>query len=295
MSEVVLIAKQTYVWLNQLSDIYQRPITRLDQIPDEELDRLAKLGFTGLWLIGIWTRSDASRAIKQRMGNQDAIASAYSLYDYQIAEDLGGDAAYDSLNERIESSGIAARCRYGPKSRWLRRAMGFEHPEYFVQTDRPPYPNYQFNHENLSSDSRVGIYLEDGYFSQSDAAVVFKRVDHQSGNVAYIYHGNDGTQMPWNDTAQLDYLNPEVREAVIQKILDVARRFSIIRFDAAMTLAKKHIQRLWYPAPGLVGRFRSRSEFGALSDEDFHRAIPEEFWREVVDRINTELRYPATG
>ena len=83
-------------------------------------------------------------------------------------------------------------------------------------------------------------------------------MDHQSGNVAYIYHGNDGTQMPWNDTAQLDYLNPEVREAVIQKILDVARRFSIIRFDAAMTLAKKHIQRLWYPAPGL-GAIPSRS------------------------------------
>jgi hypothetical protein len=31
--------------------------------------------------------------------------------------------------------------------------------------------------------------------------------------------------MPWNDTAQLNYLMPEVREAVIQTILAVARRF----------------------------------------------------------------------
>ena len=31
--------------------------------------------------------------------------------------------------------------------------------------------------------------------------------------------------MPWNDTAQLNYLNPEVREAVIQTILHVARQF----------------------------------------------------------------------
>ena len=57
-----------------------------------------------------------------------------------------------------------------------------------------------------------------------------------TGDARYIYHGNDGTSMPWNDTAQLNYLNPAVREAVIQTILEVARRFPIIRFDAAMTL-----------------------------------------------------------
>jgi hypothetical protein len=25
----------------------------------------------------------------------------------------------------------------------------------------------------------------------------------------YIYHGNDGTSMPWNDTAQLNYFEPD--------------------------------------------------------------------------------------
>jgi hypothetical protein len=94
--------------------------------------------------------------------------------------------------------------------------------------------------------------------------------------------------MPWNDTAQLDYLNPEVRETVIQTILHVARNFPIIRFDAAMTLAKKHIQRLWYPAPGHGGDIPSRSEHG-LPQAEFDRAIPEEFWREVVDRVAQEV------
>ena len=56
--------------------------------------------------------------------------------------------------------------------------------------------------------------------------------------------------MPWNDTAQLNYLNPDVREAVIQTILHVARQFPIIRFDAAMTLAKKHVQAPVVPEPG---------------------------------------------
>ena len=53
---------------------------------------------------------------------------------------------------------------------------------------------------------------------------------------------------------------PAVREQVIQTILDVARRFPIIRFDAAMVLARKHIQRLWWPEPGAGGGIPSRAE-----------------------------------
>jgi hypothetical protein len=140
----------------------------------------------------------------------------------------------------------------------------------------------------LSEDERVGVYLEDHYYSREDAAVVFKRVDHWTGNEKYIYHGNDGTSMPWNDTAQLNFLKAEVREAVIQTILHVARNFPVIRFDAAMTLAKKHYQRLWYPQPGTGGDIPSRSEF-SLTREEFDNAMPIEFWREVVDRVAQEV------
>ena len=55
-----------------------------------------------------------------------------------------------------------------------------------------------------------------------------------------------------------------------------------------MVLAKKHIQRLWYPEPGKGGDIASRSRF-ALSRDDFERRIPEEFWREVVDRCAKEI------
>ena len=46
MPNLVLIAKQTYVWLNQLAKEYQRDVHTLDQIPDEELDKLAARGFS---------------------------------------------------------------------------------------------------------------------------------------------------------------------------------------------------------------------------------------------------------
>ena len=89
MPRLVLMAKNSFVWLDQLSKKYQRSITTLDQIPDEELDDLARWGFTGLWLIGLWERSTASARVKQLCGNPEAIASAYSLAGYWIAERSG--------------------------------------------------------------------------------------------------------------------------------------------------------------------------------------------------------------
>ena len=288
MPRVVLMAKTVLVWLYQLTKKYNRPINHLDQIPDEELDALRDEGFTGLWLIGLWERSHASQRIKQICGNPEAAASAYSLYDYDIASGLGGWDALDNLRRRCWQRGIRLASDMVPNHTGMDGKWVVEHPDYFVARKDCPFPSYSFNGENLSWDSRVSIYLEDHYYSRSDCAVCFKRVDNQTGDVTYIYHGNDGTGMPWNDTAQIDYLNPTAREAVIQKILHVARNFPIIRFDAAMVLAKKHIRRLWYPEPGHGGDIASRSQY-ALSNQEFENRIPTEFWREVVDRCAQEM------
>jgi glycosidase len=287
MAHVVLMAKMVYVWLDQLSRTYALPITRLDQVPDAELDRLASRGFTGLWLIGLWERSPASQRIKQLCGNPEAIASAYSLYDYEVAADLGGWDALANLRERAKSRGIRLASDMVPNHTGIYSRWVIQHPDWFVQTDYPPFPTYQFTGEDLSGDSNICLQVEDGYWNKSDAAVVFKYYDKNCGRVRYIYHGNDGTSIPWNDTAQLNYLIPELREAVIQTILHVARNFSIIRFDAAMTLAKKHYQRLWFPLRGLGGGVPSRAEHG-MSKDEFDAAFPVEFWREVVDRVAAE-------
>lgn len=288
MPSLVLLAKNAYVWLDQLSKKHQKNIYHLDHIPDEELDKLARWGVTGLWLIGLWERSAASKRIKQLRGNPDAVASAYSLYDYQIAADLGGEEAYQALRARAWQRGIRLSSDMVPNHMGIDSLWVTEHPDWFIQLDYSPFPSYSFNGPNLSGDERVGIYLEDHYYDNSDAAVVFKRVDNYSGHSSYIYHGNDGTSMPWNDTAQLNYLMPEVREAVIQTILHVARKFPIIRFDAAMTLAKKHYQRLWFPEPGSGGDIPTRSGF-SLTKAQFDELIPVEFWREVVDRVAQEV------
>ncbi len=287
MPQMVLMAKNTYVWLDQLSKKYQRNITRLDQIPDEELDQLQRWGITGLWLIGLWERSKASRTIKQWMGNTDAVASAYSLHDYRIADDLGGPDACANLRDRAARRGIRLASDMVPNHMGIDSSWVADHPDWFLSVDQPPYPSYAFAGNDLAADSRVSVHLEDHYWNHSDAAVVFKFHQHASGKTQYMYHGNDGTSTPWNDTAQLNYLLPEVREAVIQTILHVARQFSVIRFDAAMTLAKRHIQRLWFPALGATGSIPSRQLFG-MSKAEFDALMPNEFWRDVVDRCAIE-------
>ncbi len=288
MPRTVLLAKQTYVWLDQLSKRFGHHIQRLDEVPDEELDEMAARGITGLWLIGVWERSKASQKIKRMTGNPDAIASAYSLKNYEVAAELGGWSALENLKRRAMARGIRMASDMVPNHTGLDSDWMIEHPDWFLSLTTPPFPRSSFDGPDLSDDGRVGIFLENGYYSQTDASVVFRRVERETGENRYVYHGNDGTAMPWNDTAQLDYLKPEVREAVMETILNVARHFPIIRFDAAMTLAKKHIHRLWFPAPGSGGDIPSRAGRG-ISAAQFDALMPREFWREVVDRVAVEV------
>jgi hypothetical protein len=288
MPNVVLMAKSTYVWLEQLSKKYLRHIHRLDQIPDEELQLLSDRGITGLWLIGLWERSVASQTIKRLRGHSDAVASAYSLKEYQIANDLGGNAAYENLRDRAARARIRLASDMVPNHMGIDSNWVIEHPDWFLYRWESPFPVYRFEGPDLSTDSRVEIKIEDHYYDQSDAAVVFRLRHHREGTTRYVYHGNDGTTFAWNDTAQLDYSKAAVREHVIQVILHVARLFPIIRFDAAMVLAKRHVQRLWFPLPGAGGSIPSRAE-NAMTQDEFDSLMPHEFWREVVDRVAAEV------
>ncbi len=287
MSRAAVVAKNARVWLHQLSTSSGRPITRLDQVPADEIRALRQRGLDCLWLIGVWERSPASAAIKHRSGLPHAAASAYSIFDYRVSADLGGDAAMDGLIETARECGVRIGVDVVPNHMGIDSVWVREHPDWFVGCDESPFPSYTFNGPDLSGDPRFGLYLEDHYYDATDAAVVFLRRDRESGEERFLYHGNDGTSTPWNDTAQLDYTRREVRQAMTVLILSLASRFPLLRFDAAMTLTRRHFQRLWYPAPGDGGAVPSRSAHG-LGREDFARRMPVEFWRQVCDAAAEE-------
>src|SRR5208337_375097 len=164
MPGAVLIAKSTYVWLAQLSRQYGRHIGRLDEIPDEELALLARRGINTLWLIGVWERSRASKTIKLLCGNRDAVASAYSLFDYTIADDLGGESAYVNLRDRAYHHGVRLASDMVPNHMGIDSPWVVEHPEWFMSRWESPYPAYSFNGPDLSHDGRVEIKIEDHYY-----------------------------------------------------------------------------------------------------------------------------------
>ena len=65
-------------------------------------------------------------------GNPEAVPSAYSLYDYQIADDLGGEERIPKFKERTWQRGIRLASDMVPNhvgiySRWV-----IEHPDWFV-------------------------------------------------------------------------------------------------------------------------------------------------------------------
>jgi len=90
--------------------------------------------------------------------------------------------------------------------------------------------------------------------------------------------------MPWNDTAQLNYLNPKTRIAFREVIFDVAGKFDIILLDAAMTLTKRHYKRLWFPYIGGKKFIPTRGNYN-MDDLDFDDQMPHEFWVEVLKDI----------
>jgi len=281
---LVLIAKNTFVWMSQLSEKYNKPIKHLDQIPIDELEMLKSYGLNGLWLIGIWERSPASKRIKELYGKENAIASAYSINNYRITDDLGGEDAYLKLKTKANNVGLRLGCDMVPNHTGIDSPWVIEHPNWFIQSKTNPSSVFKYDSPNLSQDPRAEIKIEEGYYSQTGAAEVFQFSSNSSEENLYIYHGNDGTSMPWNDTAQLNYLNEDTRAAVREVILDVAGKFDIIRLDAAMTLTKQHYKRLWFP-------YKDRRKFiptrgnNNMDKSGFDRLMPREFWVEVLEDI----------
>src|SRR5260221_8862211 len=99
-------------WLSELSQKQKQPVT-LANIPEAEFASWQKLGFTHLWLMGVWTtgpraRQDALRNAELRRRcmdtlpdcrDQDIAGSPYAIAEYQVPRALGGEAGLQSFRQ----------------------------------------------------------------------------------------------------------------------------------------------------------------------------------------------------
>ena len=260
MPRVVLIAKTTYVWLDQLSravrppdlaarpdpgrgarppraarlhrPVAHRPVGAQPGVADDQADARQPGGRrVGLLADGLPHRRRPRRRRGLREPPRPRVARGIRLASDMVPNHMGID------------------------SRWV-----IEHPDWFIDAREPPYPGYSLQRARPVGRSARRHLIEDHYFDNTDAAVVvparrpLDAARSATSTTATTAPACRGTT-PRSSTTS----SAEVREAVIQTILHVARQFPIIRFDAAMTLAKRHIAAALVPRAGQRRRASRRA------------------------------------
>ena len=179
--------------------------------------------------------------------------------------------------------------RHGPQPHGHRLALGHRASRVVPVRPEPPYPGYTFDGAGPLDDDRVGIVLEDHYWDDSGRRGRVQAVRPRDRRGRYIYHGNDGTSFPWNDTAQLDFLDadgpraghpddPRRRPALPDHPLRCRDGPRQEARPAALVAAARRRATRSRRAPSTPSR---KAEFDAR--------MPVEFWREVVDRVAAEV------
>ncbi|HVU11548.1 MAG TPA: alpha-amylase family glycosyl hydrolase [Phototrophicaceae bacterium] len=243
----------TWVWLTSLSKRYGRTIT-LNDVPDRALDEIARHGLDMIWLMGVWKRSAAGRAnslkykheylpVLPDLTDADVIGSAYSIADYSVDERLGGRAGLAKLRKRLKQRGLTLMLDFVPNHVGLDHPWLEAHPDYLVRGSAADLKN-----------------RKDDFFRYKPA---------QGKSIIYA-HGRDPMFPGWSDTTQLNVFNPDLRQATIQTLLDIASQCDGVRCDMAMLLLNDIFANTWR---GYVGE-----------------APPLDFWKEIIPPI--KAKYP---
>jgi hypothetical protein len=236
----------TRCWLRDLSEAAGAPVT-LASVPESEFARWAQLGFTHVWLLGVWTTGPRSRAaflehphtagslrdILPDWRPDDVPGSPYAVAEYRVPDALGGEEGLRQFRARLHRHGLRLLLDFVPNHVGLDHRWVHERPELFVQS-RARLP------ETFAVKAAEGV--------------------------RWIAHGRDPHFPPWNDTAQLDFRRSDAREAVLGELQAVARRCDGVRCDMAMLLLRDVFAATW-------------KEFPATAP-----APEAEFWAEAIAR-----------
>ena len=117
----------TRVWLTSLSEMLGRP-AQLDDIPDVELDRLAKMGFDWIWFLSVWRTGKAGQKVSRAnrewrqefeetlpdLREADIAGSGFAITGYEVHPDIGGDAALARLRKRLAKRGLKLMLDFVP-------------------------------------------------------------------------------------------------------------------------------------------------------------------------------------
>ncbi|HEY5915718.1 MAG TPA: alpha-amylase family glycosyl hydrolase, partial [Verrucomicrobiae bacterium] len=146
MHHPLLYEVNTRCWLRELSEECGRPV-RLDNVPGSEIRAWQELGFTHIWLMGVWPTGPLARA--KAMADQqrrqysealpdwkteDVLGSPYAIADYRVAAGLGGEAGLAHFRKNLHEHGLKLILDFVPNHLGLDHLWVRERPGLFVQS-----------------------------------------------------------------------------------------------------------------------------------------------------------------
>jgi glycosidase len=225
MQHPVLYEINTRQWLADLSERLGRDI-ELGDVPDDEIQRLQQRGVTHVWLMGVWPTGPKSR--NEAVGlevlrseydkalpgwtDDDVLGSPYAVGMYSVSPLIGGDAALETLRNKLALRGIKLILDFVPNH------MGLDHPWV---TQKPHL--FVGQHDKFTDSFKVGN--------------------------RHIAFGKDPYFAGWTDTAQIDYRKKETRIAMIDTLRSIAQKCDGVRCDMAMLMLNDVFDKTWAHVP----------------------------------------------
>jgi len=220
----------TRVWIRDLSRSLGRAAT-LDDIPDQQLERLAQKGFDWIWFLGVWQTGLAGRKVsRERLDWQtefrqvlpdfqedDVWGSCFAITNYAAHSEFGGNSALERLRTRLHNQGIRLLLDFVPNHTALDHSWVQKHPNFYVRGTE----------EQLRREPQNYIRLET---SSGSTILAYGRDPHFGG---------------WPDTLQLNYAEPALQEAMRLELLNVASLCDGVRCDMAMLILPEVFERTW--------------------------------------------------
>lgn len=249
----------TLAWLGELSSLYGKTI-KLGKVPSEQWDRLRRLGFDYVWLMGVWKRSpEGVRLFKESpewpaLGahfdtvlpgwtDDDVTGSPYSIASYTQEPRIGSWADIDMARDELHSRGMKLILDFVPNHTAPDHPWIFEHPDYYIQGSETDY------RQNPGA-----------FFPVQKGERTF-----------YIARGRDPYFPSWPDTAQLNYFSQEARAALLGELKEIAKHCDGVRCDMAMLVLKDVFTKNW----AWANRGFSHEAPGTEFWEEARRALPD--------------------
>ncbi len=218
----------TRVWLRSLTQRYSQNVT-LAQVPDEELDRLASLGFEWIWLLGVWRTGEIGRQIASELPelrriyqetlpdyqDTDICGSPFAITAYSVSPDLGGDHGLAIFRKRLGERGLKLLLDFIPNHTARDHPWLTLHPDYYVHGDEDLLISQPYNYAKAPNNEEIIAFGRDPNF-----------------------HG-------WSDTFQLNFGNPHLQSAMQGELMNVAAMCDGVRCDMAMLVLPEVFFRTW--------------------------------------------------